>query len=91
MRTTLDLPDELFRQAKAKAALEGTSLKELVTGFIAAGLRQASHPASGPRQRSRLPVIRKRGQHVVPNLTPELQANLESEEDLAKLNRSFGR
>lgn len=31
MRTTVDLPDELFRQAKAHAALEGQSLKDLVT------------------------------------------------------------
>jgi Ribbon-helix-helix protein, copG family len=30
MRTTLDLPDALLRQLKAKAALEGTSLKALM-------------------------------------------------------------
>jgi len=30
MRTTVDLPDELFRQAKAEAALRGRKLKDLV-------------------------------------------------------------
>ena len=30
MRTTLDLPDELMRHLKARAALEGRSLRELV-------------------------------------------------------------
>ena len=30
MRTTIDIPDELFRAAKAKAALEGRLLKDLV-------------------------------------------------------------
>ena len=35
MKTTIDLPDELFRQTKATAALRGLSLKE----FVAAALR----------------------------------------------------
>ena len=30
MRTTIEIPDALFREAKARAALEGRSLKELV-------------------------------------------------------------
>jgi hypothetical protein len=36
MRTTVDLPDELFRRAKAEAALRGRKLKDL----IEEGLRQ---------------------------------------------------
>lgn len=38
MRTTLDLPDETFRQLKAQAALNGMKLKELVTQLIERGL-----------------------------------------------------
>ena len=30
MRTTIDLPDELFRRAKAQAALRGRRLKDLI-------------------------------------------------------------
>jgi hypothetical protein len=30
MRTTVDLPDELFRRAKAEAALRGRKFKDLV-------------------------------------------------------------
>jgi len=30
MRTTVDIPDELFRRAKSKAALRGRKLKHLV-------------------------------------------------------------
>ncbi len=30
MRTTVDIPDDLFREAKAKAALEGVKLKDVV-------------------------------------------------------------
>ncbi len=31
MRTTLDIPDELYRQVKARAALEGRSVREVTT------------------------------------------------------------
>lgn len=89
MRTTLDLPDDLFRRVKAKAALEGATLKETLARYIESGLRQPpalGHQSSG---RSQLPVIRRRGRTAVPNLTSELQARLEAAEDLAKLHRSF--
>jgi len=87
----LDLPDDLFRRVKAKAALEGATLKETLARYIESGLRQPpalGHQSSG---RSQLPVIRRRGTTAVPNLTSELQARLEEAEDLAKLHRSFGR
>ena len=92
VRTTFDLPDELFRQAKAKAALEGTKLKDLITRFIEAGLRQPTSPSAAivPR-RSKFPVIRNSGKRPVPSLKPRLQARLDAKEDLAKLRRSFGR
>ncbi len=49
MRTTVDLPDDLFRQAKAKAAIEGISLRDL----IEAGVRHilAEHSESSDEAR----------------------------------------
>lgn len=91
MRTTLDLPDELLRQLKAKAAMEGATLKKLLTRYLEAGLRQIPQLSGGQRRRSDLPVIPRRGKRSIPNLTPELQARFEEAEDRAKLNRSFGR
>jgi hypothetical protein len=45
MKTTIELPDELYRQAKAKAALSGRKLKDLVEQ----GLRLALEaPAEAP-------------------------------------------
>ncbi|MCB1326161.1 MAG: hypothetical protein H7A21_05120 [Spirochaetales bacterium] len=38
MRTTIDIPDELFREIKARAALEGTTLKEYVVSRLRHGL-----------------------------------------------------
>ncbi len=89
MRTTLDLPDDLFRQVKAKAALEGTKLKDLLTRFVQSGLRE---PVRGsPRRRSKVPAIKRRTKQPIPNLTSPRQSHLEEEEDLAKLSRSFRR
>lgn len=45
MRTTVDIPDELFRQVKARAALRGLKLKEYVAEALRASLidqRQSS-------------------------------------------------
>lgn len=41
MRTTVDLPDELFRKAKAKAAIEGITLKELLVRALEGHLHEA--------------------------------------------------
>ena len=38
MKTTLDLPDHLVRQAKQRALQQGLTLKELVAGYISQGL-----------------------------------------------------
>ncbi len=50
MKTTIEIPDPLFRRAKARAAEDGKSLKELVTEAIREklasknGARQATEP-----------------------------------------------
>jgi hypothetical protein len=53
MRTTIDLPDDLFREAKTRAVQQGTTLKNLMTGFIRSGLKgQLATTSSGPRRRN---------------------------------------
>jgi hypothetical protein len=46
MRTSLDLPDPLFKHLKARAALEGRTLRDLVIELIERGLnaRQVVDP-----------------------------------------------
>lgn len=57
MRTTLDLPDPLFRELKAQSALRGVKLKDFVAELIQSGLARRARCESRPR--STLPVIRK--------------------------------
>ena len=83
MRTTLDLPDETFRQLKAQAALNGLKLKELVTQLIQRGLA-AGVTAPMPEQPSGPPptaIARVEGSPLTPALTNEqLHAILEDQE-----------
>ena len=46
MKTTLEMPDELFRRAKATAAQRGQSLKQLVTTALE---RELMGPAPGTK------------------------------------------
>jgi len=83
MRTTIDLPDELFRQAKARAALDGMKLKELITRYVEHGLRHGTRPSSAPRrrQRSELPVARPATGRTLKALTNvEIHRILDAEE-----------
>jgi plasmid stability protein len=56
MRTTLDLPDDLMRNLKARAALEGRSLRDLVLALVERGL-QAPALAPAP-DAAALPTLR---------------------------------
>jgi hypothetical protein len=58
MRTTIDLPDELLRQARSRAAEEGTTLTALLADGLR--LRLASATTTSERRR-RLPVSRVGG------------------------------
>lgn len=51
MRTTIDLPDALFRRAKATAALRGTTLKNLMI----AALERETGPDSPPKTSKKRP------------------------------------
>jgi hypothetical protein len=48
MRTTLDLSDDLFRRAKAEAALRGRKLKDLVEDGLRRVLDQSDSPVVPP-------------------------------------------
>ena len=93
MRTTLDLPDDTFRQLKAQAALRGMKLKELVTQLIERGLAAGTEPmvvaareplaerASAPPIIYPIPIAREADGTVTPYLSnAQLQAILDDED-----------
>ena len=72
MRTTVDLPDELLRQARSRAAEEGTTL----TALLADGLRlRLAGAATAPKRPRRLPVSQVGG-GLQPWIDPASNASL---------------
>ena len=93
MRTTLELPDPLFREVTARAAQSGIELKELLTRYIETGLKAPEVQSVTPRpKRTPLPVLFEKtpGALTTPALTnAELYAILEKE-DIEQLTRAWG-
>lgn len=56
MRTTLDIPDTLYRELKTRAAREGTSVKELILRSVTINLGSEVPAAKGPRK-GKYPVL----------------------------------
>lgn len=57
MKTTVDIPDALYRELKSKAAREKCSIKELILRGIEAELRQRCKKRT---RRVTLPLIRSK-------------------------------
>ena len=71
MKTTIEVPDELYRRAKALAAIRGRKIKDLVEE----GLRLV---VEGPRQRDArrsLLQLMKRARGAVDSGIPDLGSN----------------
>jgi len=73
MKTTVDVPDDLYRRAKAEAALRGRKLRDL----IEEGLRLVLEaPRKTPRQPS-LAGLMKRARGAIDSGVPDLASNPE--------------
>jgi len=55
MRTTVDIPDELFRRAKSEAALRGRKLKDLVEDGLRLVLEKEKLPVTAKKPLSKKP------------------------------------
>ena len=83
MRTTIDLPEDLFREAKTRAVQQGTTLKNLMTQFILSGLALQEPGSKFVARRMPPPVAIPRisGQSPRPALSNrELYAILDAED-----------
>lgn len=81
MRTTLDLPDPVFRELKARAALRGMKMKDLLNEMITNGL-QVRDISPTVFSRSQLPVARHAsGKYRIPaRSNAEIQHILDEED-----------
>ncbi len=83
MRTTLDLPDPLMRELKARAALEGVKLKDYFARIAQAALQRPPAVQGAPK-RSPVPVFQRKNAKPMPTLSnAQLYAELDAQ-DAAK-------
>jgi hypothetical protein len=71
MKTTVELPDDLYRRAKAEAALRGRKFRELVEE----GLQLVLEAPRKTGRRSSLAGLMKRARGVVDSGAPDLASN----------------
>jgi hypothetical protein len=91
MRTTIELPENLFRQAKVRAAMRGVTLKELFTRFVEQGLQSDLDPPLETLGRTEpLPeIIPPKGRKMPALTNAEIQAIFDAE-DAAGLDEHRG-
>jgi hypothetical protein len=63
MRTTIEIPDDLFRRAKATAALRGSTMKELVVRAVEREVAGLGSPKKAS-VRVKLPLHLKSGRKL---------------------------
>lgn len=76
MKTTLEIPDELYRQAKVQAAQENRKMKDLVTEGLCLVLGLAARGSSQPVRRMTKAPVRIRKDNVIPVLSNDAMADL---------------
>jgi hypothetical protein len=70
MKTTLDIPDPLFKRVKARAAMEGRKLKHWVTSALRAYL---THPKTNRKTRScPFPLVRGKGGPLLKQMSNQI-------------------
>lgn len=71
IKTTVEVPEELYRRAKAQAALQGRKLKDL----IEEGLRVVTDTHSKRRQPASLAELTRSARGIVESDVPDLATN----------------
>jgi len=57
MRTTVDIPDPVYRRLKSRAASQGSSARELILRGVETVLKEKKRK---PRKRVKLPILRSK-------------------------------
>lgn len=92
MRTTLDLPDDLMRAVKIRAAQEDSKLKDLIENLLRRALALGRAPSTSTSTRPRLPLVECR--HAArpgEEMTPERVAAALLAEEVQSLNSTQGK
>lgn len=87
MRTTIEIPDPLLRQAKIAAVEQGTTLKDLITRGLEMVLR--SSETSGHRLTG--PPVKLSPDSPLRRLAPEEIARIDAENEAVEVDEVYRR
>jgi hypothetical protein len=76
LKTTLEIPDDLYRQAKVYAAQENRKIKDLVSEGLLLVLGVKKNPQAPHLRRMRKPPVTIRRGNTIPALTNDAMAAL---------------
>ena len=85
MKTTIDIPDDLYRRVKAKSALEGRAVREVTIELYRAWLQSASASAPTGRLQEQLEAWFALADEAMKNAPPGPTAREILEEDRNRL------
>ena len=77
MRTTIDIPDPLFRKMKSEAVLRGESLKSFLLRAVKAELEKPAPPSKA--RRAKLPIVKSKEKTY--DVSPDRLAEILENED----------
>lgn len=88
MRTTIDIPEDLYTTLKVRASLRRASLREVIQQLIEKGLRSPTRDAQPGKHFDPPPVIIPPRGKPIPAMSGAKMRRIEEEEDEAKHKRS---
>lgn len=80
MRTTIEIPDSLFRRLKVRAAQQGVSMKELIQQWIEKGLDSNDKPVKYGRKSDPPRIVAEAGRNM-PDLSSKETWEILDQED----------
>jgi hypothetical protein len=89
MKTTVEIPDALFKQVKARAAIEGVKLKDLVSSALSTYLARPKGNA-GVRP-CPFPIVRGKGGPLMKRMNNRTIAAIEEQDEIERHRRSSRR
>ncbi|MDB6030759.1 MAG: hypothetical protein JWM16_1097 [Verrucomicrobiales bacterium] len=91
LKTTLEIPDGLFKELKAEAAMQGLKMKDVVAAALRSYLTQLPmHPKRG-LPKCPFPLVRGPNGPLLKEMNNKTIAKLEEGEDLERCRSSLRR
>ncbi len=94
MKTTLEIPDALYRQVKIRAAREGVKIKDVVARALAAEFHPVPKPITPAKKEKRgsiFPIFKGPLGPLLEGKDIRSLSFLDEQDDLERLKRAFRR